>query len=401
VIRQAALYLATDDDLRAARLPVIGRPVVFRAILAAVRAGVRRVAVPAALRAPELDAALATSPSARAAVAWGHSPGVLGPGPVLLLPAAALTPAPGLSRLLEAPAGRVLAESRATDAPALTVDSGWLAPLQGALVAGNPIGDALARELTARDVAAVGGGGWFVRVSDVGAAAEAEARLWRGLGSPIDTRLDVVVHRRLSKWVTRAAIALRVTPNWITITSGVVGLGAAAVVARADAGALAGGLLLYLVAVVLDHSDGEVARLTLTDSAVGEWLDTVLDTVVHTSLVLALGQAAASVTGTGFGAGMASAGGVVASAVVGKLWPPAPLSAADRGLLDALTSRDGFYAMLVLFLGLRIVAPALLPTLMMVVAACTHGYWVARLALLARQRGRAGGAPPAHPRQRA
>jgi len=58
------------------------------------------------------------------------------------------------------------------------------------------------------------------------------------------------------------------------------------------------------------------------------------------------------------------------------------------GRLDALTSRDGFYAMLVLFIALRIGAPDRLPILMAVVAAGTHAYWVARLALLGgRRRG--------------
>jgi hypothetical protein len=287
----------------------------------------------------------------------------------------------------------VLAESQATDTPALTVGGASLASMHAALMAGSPIGDRLACELKAGDVATVHGHSWFVRVSDAGAAAEAEVRLWRELGSPIDTRLDVAIHRRLSRGVTRAAIARGVSPNGITLLSGVIGLAAAAAVARGDAAALAGGLVLYLIAVVLDHSDGEVARLTLKESAVGEWLDIVLDTIVHTSLVLALGHAAASVTGGGLGAGVAAAGGVVASAVVGKLWPPAPLTATDRGLLDALTSRDGFYAMLVLFLLLRIVAPALLPSLMIVVAAGTHAYWVVRVALLVRRRRKAGDDP--------
>lgn len=401
MIRQAALYLATADDVHAAQLPVVGRPVAFRAILAAVRAGARRVAVPAALRSRELHAALATSPSARAAVAWCDAAGALAPGPALLLPAAALTPAPALSRLLQAPAGRVLAESQATDTPALTVDGASLAPMHAALMAGNPVGDVLARQLAAPDVIAVDGGRWFVRVRDAGAAARAEARLWGELGSPIDTRLDIALHRRLSKWVTRAAVALGIAPNWITVAGGMVGLGAAATVARGDLAALTGGCLLYLVAVVLDHSDGEVARLTLRESAMGEWLDIVLDTIVHASLVLALGLAAASVTGGGLGASVAAAAGVVGSAVVGKRWPPAPLAATDRGLLDALGSRDGFYAMLVLFLVLRLVAPALLPALMIVVAAGTHGYWVARVALLVRRGRRTGGASAAHRRRRA
>jgi phosphatidylglycerophosphate synthase len=357
--------------------------------------------VPAALRSPELDAALATSPRARAAVAWADAPDALTPEPALLLPAAALAPAPALGRLLQAPVGRVLAASQATDTPALTVDGAALAPIHAALVSGKPVGDILARELTALHLIAVDDDRWFVRVRDAGAAAEAEALLWRELGSPIDTRLDVALHRRLSKWVTRVAIARGVAANWITAASGVVGLGAAATVARGDTASLAGGLLLYIVAVVLDHSDGEVARLTLTESATGAWLDIVLDTVVHASLVLALGQAAASVTAGGLGAGAAAAAGVVASAVVGRLWPPAPITATARGLLDALTSRDGFYAMLVLFLVLRIVAPPLLPTLMVIVAAGTHAFWVARLALLARRRRGDGGEPSDPPPRRA
>jgi hypothetical protein len=108
--------------------------------------------------------------------------------------------------------------------------------------------------------------------------------------------------------------------------------------------------------------------------------------VVHTALVLALGLAATHVTGSGLGAGVIAAVGVVGSALVGKVWPPAPLSAGKRRGLDALTSRDGFYAMLVLFIALRIGAPDRLPILMAVVAAGTHAYWVARLALLGGQR---------------
>jgi phosphatidylglycerophosphate synthase len=152
--------------------------------------------------------------------------------------------------------------------------------------------------------------------------------------------------------------------------------------------------VIYFVAVVIDHADGEVARLTLTESVVGEWLDIATDTVVHTALVLALGVAAAHVTGHGLVAGVAGAVGVVASAVVGKRWPPvAPPATSARGLLDALTSRDGFYAMLVLFLGLRVLAPALLPVLMAVVAIGTHAYWLTRAALWIR-RGREAGTRP-------
>ena len=51
------------------------------------------------------------------------------------------------------------------------------------------------------------------------------------------------------------------------------------------------------------------------------------------------------------------------------------------GVLNALGSRDGFYAMLALFILLALsFAPTLLPVLMLVVAAGSHAYWLARLA---------------------
>jgi phosphatidylglycerophosphate synthase len=294
---------------------------------------------------------------------------------------------------LQGPPGQVLAESQSSGAPALTVDASLLAVLHPTLIAGAPLGDGLRRELKSRDLAAIPSGGWFLHVTGERAAAKAEAYLWGDLGSAIDSRLDTAVHRRLSKPVTRVAVALGVGPNPITMTSGVVGLTAAASMALGDAAALVVGLLLYLAAVVLDHADGEVARLTLSDSAIGEWLDIGIDTVVHIALVLALGVAAERIAGAGLTAGAVGAVGVVASAVVGKRWPPPPPTAADRGLLDALTSRDGFYAMLLIFIALRLTAPAGLPALMMVIAVGTHAYWVARAALSLRP-GRAGGRRP-------
>jgi phosphatidylglycerophosphate synthase len=393
VIRQAALYLSTADDLQAACLPVAGQPVVFRVIVAAIRAGVRRVGVPAVLRSPGLEAALATSPRARVALTWLDTAGALDAEPTLLLPAAALAPASGLGRLLQAPPGRVLAESQSSAAPALTVDASLLAALHPTLIAGAPLADALQRELKSRDLAPMPGGGWFVHVTGERAAAEAEGCLWGDIGSSIDTRLDTAVHRRLSKPVTRLAMALGIGPNPITVASGVVGLAAAASMALGDPAALLVGLLLYLVAVVLDHADGEVARLTLTESAIGEWLDIVIDSLVHIALVLALGVAAERVAGAGLAAGAVAAAGVVASAVVGKRWPPAPPTAADRGPLDALTSRDGFYAMLLIFIALRLIAPLRLPALMTLIALGTHVYWVARAALSLRP-ARGGGRRP-------
>jgi len=388
VIRQAALYLGTPDDVRSARLGVAGRPVVFRAIAAAVRAGVDRVLVPLALRSPDLEAALESSPRARAAVTWLDGGAALADEPTLVLPAIGLTPPDALRRLIAAPSAALLAESLSADAPLFVADRPLLAALRAALVAGAPLGEHLDRARKLREVPVVTAGRWYVRVADAAAAAEAESRLYAGVGSPIDTRLDVVLHRSLSRPISRLAVTAGVGPNAITLASGVVGLASVAAFAHGGRLAVVAGLLLYVAAVVLDHADGEVARLTLTESVLGEWLDIVVDTIIHGTMLLALGVACFRVTGGGLVAGVVGAVAVIVSGLLGKIWPPAPPSTAERGLLDRLSSRDGFYGMLLSFVVVRIAAPALLPVLLVIIAAGSHAYWVARVAFLLSRKTR-------------
>jgi hypothetical protein len=388
VIRQAALYLVASDDIRTARLSVAGRPVLFRAIVAAVRAGIGRVLVPLALRSPDLEAALESSPRARAAVVWLDGRGVLADEPTLILPATGLTAPDALRRLMAAPGAALLAESLTADAPLFVADRPLLAALRAPLVAGAPLAEALDRARKLRDVPVVTAGRWYVRVADAAAAAEAEARLYAGLGSVIDTQLDTQLHRRLSRPISRLAVAAGIGPNAITLASGVVGLASVAAFARGDTAAVVAGFLLYVFAVVLDHADGEVARLTLTESVLGEWLDIVVDTLVHGTMLLALGLACARVTGSGMAAGVVGAVAVIVSGMLGKIWPPAPPSTAERGILDRLSSRDGFYGMLLSFVLVRILAPALLPLHLIVIAAGSHAYWVARVAFLLSRKTR-------------
>lgn len=386
MIRQAALSLLSPDDVRTARLSVAGRPVVFRVIVAAVRAGITRVLVPLALRSPDLELALESSPRARQAVTWLDAPGVLADEPTLVLPASGLTPPDALRRLVAVTGASLLAESLTADAPCFVADRGLLAAVRPLLVAGAPLGEALDRTRKLREVPVVMAGHWFVRVADAASAAEAEGRLYAGLGSPIDTQLDTQVHRRLSRPISRLAVAAGLGPNAITLASGAMGLASVAAFARGEALAVVVGFLLYVAAVVLDHADGEVARLTLTESALGEWLDIIVDTLIHGTMLLALGLACARVTGSGMAAGVIGAVAVLVSGILGKIWPPALPSAAQRGLLDRLSSRDGFYGMLLSFVIVRITAPALLPTLLVVIAAGSHVYWVSRVAfLLARK----------------
>ena len=70
----------------------------------------------------------------------------------------------------------------------------------------------------------------------------------------------------------------------MTITATAVGLLAAAVFAFGTYAAGVGAALLFQLAAIIDCSDGEVARLTFTESPFGAWLDLALDNVVHMAI---------------------------------------------------------------------------------------------------------------------
>ena len=110
---------------------------------------------------------------------------------------------------------------------------------------------------------------------------DAERRLYADLGSVIDTRLDRLVHRPLSRHLTRVAVALGLSPNLISLANLALGLLAASYLAKATVGNTVLGILIYFASAVLDHVDGEVARLTCAESRLGEWLDVTVDNVVH------------------------------------------------------------------------------------------------------------------------
>jgi len=386
VIREAVLYLPSHEDARAALLPVAGRAVAARVVLTAVRAGMRRVRLPSVLRTPELARALGALSSAGVTTAWLDEDPGRPVAPILLIPATGLAPVSAFARMRASVPPAVLAESQDEGAPLVMADPTLAGALWDAIVAGASLADALDRELKARPAARTLGGTWCIRVADAPAAARVEARLFEELGTAIDTRLDLVLHRRLARPLTRIAVRLGVTPNQLTLLSLLLGLAAALSLRTASVGNAVVALLLYVAAVVVDHADGQVARLTFTESTLGEWLDIGADTVVHAALVVAIGVSAAEASGRAVASlGMVAAAGIVLTAALVKVLPP-PDGGGFRGVLARLGNRDGFYGMMVGFILLLATAPAALPLLVIVVAAGAHAYWLARLACLVTPR---------------
>jgi phosphatidylglycerophosphate synthase len=98
------------------------------------------------------------------------------------------------------------------------------------------------------------------------------------------------LNKPLSFRFTRHVLChLPVTPNQVTIGAGLIGLLGALLVASGRAGLMVTGFLLAHLQSVLDGCDGELARVRFQQSAIGEWLDTIVDDALNLVLFAAVG----------------------------------------------------------------------------------------------------------------
>jgi phosphatidylglycerophosphate synthase len=125
---------------------------------------------------------------------------------------------------------------------------------------------------------------WYQPVLAEVDVRQAERRLYSSLKGELEGFVDRYFNRKLSRWCTRAFVAMGWSPNTITVLATVVGLLAAAGFAVGTYAAGITAALLFQLAAVIDCSDGEVARLTFTESPFGAWLDITLDNVVHMAI---------------------------------------------------------------------------------------------------------------------
>jgi phosphatidylglycerophosphate synthase len=388
IVPRAIIYLPDRASLEAAALSVGGRAIVVRALIAAIRAGVSQVGVPSCLRIPAVETAHQRSAELARLIVWltHETPPWLGE-PILLLPATTLLDPSVLRTLLAASSaadGNVL-EAPNPAAPVAIVGPEVVAGLWLRLARGEPLGGDLDGSLRGDRVLAAGDA-LLLPVSDARLAGEAENALYERLGIDADSWVDRTFHRRFSRFLTRRLVGTRVTPNRVTIASLLVGLAAAACVWNASAAGLALiGLILYAVSVIIDHTDGELARLTLQESVAGERLDFLSDTTVHALLVVGMGVAAERRFGGGaLVMGLVAGAGVTLSAVLARRLP------AGRGgvqhALKRFGSRDLFYLLLLLFVGGLAALPAILPGVLALAAVGSQAYWLGALAARLRSR---------------
>jgi 1L-myo-inositol 1-phosphate cytidylyltransferase / CDP-L-myo-inositol myo-inositolphosphotransferase len=118
-----------------------------------------------------------------------------------------------------------------------------------------------------------------------------EQELLLSLENPRDGQVDTYLNRKISRPITRWLVRTPLTPNHVTLLSCAVGIfGALCFVPGGYWGPVLGALLLQF-SVVLDCCDGEIARVKFMESALGDWLDIVCDTVVSIAIFLGIGLA--------------------------------------------------------------------------------------------------------------
>jgi phosphatidylglycerophosphate synthase len=98
------------------------------------------------------------------------------------------------------------------------------------------------------------------------------------------------INKKISFWITRNYLCHGpLTPNQVTVGAGLLGLLGCWLIATGRQMAIVLGFLLAQLQSILDGCDGELARVRFQQTAIGEWLDTIVDDLLNLTLVAAIG----------------------------------------------------------------------------------------------------------------
>lgn len=176
----------------------------------------------------------------------------------------------------------------------------------------------------------------------------------------VDSWLDRRLHRPLSHQVTRILLHTPITATQVTLLSLLTGLMAAWCMSHGHPAQAFLGLALFFLSAVLDHSDGELARATSTESALGHTLDNISDGLVGLAMVTGMSWTIAqrihpdhlSVLGWTIAAGLPLCFVVEwrlesLRAATPRLNGPQPIL---YRIMNTLTSREPLYVFLLIYL---------------------------------------------------
>jgi archaetidylinositol phosphate synthase len=119
---------------------------------------------------------------------------------------------------------------------------------------------------------------------------------------PYDQRLACVIVKPMSK--------ANVHPNTVTVVGLVLGIASACIFAFADLALQPLAALMFILAVFVDHMDGELARMSGKISIFGYYLDYLVGAANYTFLFCGLGLAIYRETGIEFALWLGTAAGL-------------------------------------------------------------------------------------------
>lgn len=107
------------------------------------------------------------------------------------------------------------------------------------------------------------------------------------------------LNKPVSFFITRHLLAhLPFSPNQVTLGAALVGLAGALLVASGGPALMVWGFFLAHLQSILDGCDGELARVRFQQSALGEWLDTLVDDGLNIVLFACIGVGIFRATGS-------------------------------------------------------------------------------------------------------
>ncbi|MCA9516786.1 MAG: CDP-alcohol phosphatidyltransferase family protein [Myxococcales bacterium] len=135
------------------------------------------------------------------------------------------------------------------------------------------------------------------RVTDAASHAKTEHALWERCRKVVDGFVSRNLNRHISLFISRRIATSPITPNHVSSFTLVLGLVGAFCAWHGTYWWVLAGAFLLKANSVLDGVDGELARMRIQSSVLGEWLDTISDDLSNQSFFLAVGFGAAHVTG--------------------------------------------------------------------------------------------------------
>jgi phosphatidylglycerophosphate synthase len=271
---------------------VAGLPLLTRTLLTAQQAGIQRFAIVASgPQQPALRAGLEAEARLHGRVRWLEpmEDARIEASTILVLPPSVVLEAGALREWLARVVDGewVTATDDAGDGP-LAVPVALLMPCVQAVLQGPPD---LKNFLEKHDA-----DGRLVRLPWVGSPQHpvrfsgeipsVEHALLEALRSPDDGPVvDRYLNRSVSAILTRGLLHAQVTPNQVTAMSLLAGLVGAWLLGGEGGVRSLLGLILFQLSIILDHVDGEIARLKFQYSRLGKWLDNFSDHAVDLAVI--------------------------------------------------------------------------------------------------------------------